>query len=70
MKPEPARQLLEQSLAELTQARKHLDYSFKQVSYCREQKPALDTICEKVSAHARHILSHLDKPSRDEQHPE
>jgi hypothetical protein len=32
MKPDPLRSLLEANLAELTDARKHLDYSFRQIA--------------------------------------
>jgi hypothetical protein len=73
MRRDHARSLLEQGLAELTSARRHLDYSFQQVAglpdtlagakaaeifaYCREQKSVFDGICDRAVTHARQILS-------------
>ncbi len=53
MKRDHARQFLEQGLAELQQARRHLDYSFQQVAGLPESA----AICDRVAAHAGQILN-------------
>jgi hypothetical protein len=68
MKRDHARSLLAQGLAELANARRHLDYSpgahdyagakaAEIFAYCREQKPVVDAICDRVAAYAGQILS-------------
>lgn len=68
MKRDHARSMLAQGLTELANARRHLDYSSSAhdyagakaaeiFAYCREQKPVVDAICDRVAAYAGQILS-------------